>query len=574
MGLGLVLVIGMIIALSAALAMMGAGCWISRDEGATAWAHALIAGLLVWGLVGLALGLMGQLTPAAFSIVAGMSLFGWSRARIAPPPWVALVPALLLAAPALIDATGSLTGVDELYLHGGLSQQLAMHEGLLGGVLHPNGSRPLTLQLVYTGLWSTGHPSSLSSFHWILAVALLTLVIQLGRLHLGALSVGLIAAAVLGGSTTVQESIGQAASDLPTAFAVLAAMDASLRRNVRLGIASAAVALSIKYTAAAPLVGIALAARLPLPTIATTVMGAGLLVSPWWLRNAFESLHPLFPFTGWPDPSMAFQSIEKWGAGRTVADFARLPYRAVFEADPQTHRFHGRLHPFMLACVLMLPVACRPTKWRPWAIAGITGSIGWAMGPHWLRYLIPTLPILALSGSAIVVWVARNRLGLGMVWCGLIGLAPMGLIGTDRHLSRELTVRTSSDEHTPTVVEFCNRHVPEDATVALLFAWEGAAIQRRQLLGSVEDHIPSRHFILSHPTDPLGGLRRAGATHVLIGNVDFRRQLYPTIPEADFDAEYRKPVSTINHHLLMGADLLFSTATHRLYRLPADGLDT
>jgi len=161
-----------------------------------------------------------------------------------------------------------------------------------------------------------------------------------------------------------------------------------------------------------------------------------------------------------------------------------------------------------------------------------------------------------------------------MVWSALIGLAPVGLVGTDLHLNRELAARTTSSERTPTVMEFCNRHVPDDATIALLFAWEGAAIQRRQILGSIDDHVPSRHFILSHPDDPLGALRRSGATHVLIGNVDFRRQLYPTIPAAEFDAAYRAPVATINHHLLMGADLLFSTSSHRLYRLAADGLDT
>ena len=271
---------------------------------------------------------------------------------------------------------------------------------------------------------------------------------------------------------------------------------------------------------------------------------------------------------------MAFQSIDKWGAGRTVADFAMLPYRAVFAADPETYQFHGRLHPFLFACVLMLPVAFRSATWRSWALAGLTGTIGWAMGPHWLRYLIPTLPILALLGAAVAVSVARNRVSLGAVWFALIGLAPVGLVGTDRHLSRELTARMGAAEAAPSVVEFCNRHVPDDATIALVFAWEGAAIQRRQLLGSVEDHIPSRHFILSHPDDPVGALRRAGATHVLIGNVEFRRDLYPTVSTTEFDAAYREPVSAINHHLLMGADLLFSTASHRLYRLAADGLDT
>jgi len=556
-----------LIALWAAFSMMGAGHFISDEEGPLAWLHAAVAGMMMWGLIGLMLGVANLLSPSVFFAVTAVSALGWGKATLTVPSRWAVGTALLVSMPAVLDAAGPLTGVDELYLHGGLAQRMSLHEGLVGGLLHPNGSRPLTLQIIYTGLWSSGHPSSLSWFHWLLSGGLMVAVVQTGSLHLGSRVAGVAAATLLAGSTTIQESMGQAASDLPTALAVLAAMDACNRRRIRSGIIAAATAMSIKYTSAAPLAGIFLAVRLP---IAVRLLAAGsvaMLISPWWIRNSIEQLHPLFPFTGWPDPAMAFQAVEKWGAGRTALDFIWLPYRSIFQADPQTYAFHGRLHPLFFGCLVALPLGLRSQRARPWAVAAGVGCIGWAMGPHWLRYAIPTLPLLALAGMAVIEPFLKRRIARVALVALLFGLAPVGLADMSRQLEGHFQYLIADSTPTDEALQFCNTHLPNDATVALMFTWENAALQRTQILGSVEDHIPSRHFILSHPDAPLAALRKSGATHVLIRNLEFRHSLYPTLDRKQFEAQYSRPVGLINHHLLMGADLLFSSSSHRVYRL-------
>ena len=550
------------------LAVMGAGQAITDEDGPTAWAHALVTGLLLSGLAALLLGALGLLNGTAFFTLAIIGLAGWIRRRCSPPPWIAVTVAVALCLPGLLDALGPVSGIDEQYLHVGVSQQLLFSETLIGGPLHPNASRPLTLQLIYAGLLSSGSPSSLACFHWFLSLAVLTLVVQIGHQYFGRWTTGVLAAGMLGLSTTIQESVGQAASDIPTALAVLAAMDAAVRKRIRTGTIAAATAFSIKYTAAAPLLGVLVASRLPLrQTIAVSSLMM-LLVSPWWVRNALEGLHPLFPFTGWDEPNMAFQAAEKWGSGRGWTDFAALPYRAVFDANPETHTFHGRLHPFFLLGCLPIPIAWRSKRLRPWVIASLAGCVGWAIGPHWLRYLIPTLPLLALAAAAATAPLAHGRMRFALVWGGLIFLAPLGLKGTPQRIAHHVQNLSSSTVSDNDAIAFCNRHLPNDATVALLFSWNSAAIQRNQILGSVEDHIPTRHFLMRHADDPIKALRTKGASHVLMRNVQFRRQVYDHVSDDRYITEFVDPVGRINSELLMNAELLFSDPTHRVYRLP------
>lgn len=560
----------MLIAGFGILAVMGAGQAITDEDGPTAWAHALVAGMLLCGLAALLLGALGLLNTTAFVTLAIIGLTGWIRRRCPPPPWIAVVVAIVLSLPGLIDALGPVSGIDEVYLHVGVSQQLLFSETLIGGPLHPNASRPLTLQLIYTGLLSLGVPSSLACFHWFVSMAVLTLVVQIGHHHFGRWSIGVLAAGMLGLSTTMQESLGQAASDIPTALAVLAAMDAAVRKRIRTGTIAAATAFSIKYTSAAPLLGVLVASRLPLRHMIAVSGLMMVLVSPWWIRNALEGLHPLFPFTGWDEPTMVFQAAEKWGSGRGLFDFAALPYRAVFDANPETHTFHGRLHPYFLLGCLPIPIAWRSKRLRPWVVASVAGCVGWAAGPHWLRYLIPTLPILALTAAAATAPLAHGRIRSLLVWGGLTLLAPLGLKGTPQRIAHHTHTLSSSTETETGAIEFCNRHLPTDATVALLFSWNSASIHRSQILGSVEDHIPTRHFLMRHAEDPIAALRTKGATHVLIRNVAFPRAVYDYVDDIQYITEFLEPVEQANSQLLMNADVLFSDRTHRVYRLPTD----
>ena len=107
-----------------------------------------------------------------------------------------------------------------------------------------------------------------------------------------------------------------------------------------------------------------------------------------------------------------------------------------------------------------------------------------------------------------------------------------------------------------------------NARLALLFSWRSADIEVKQILGSVEDHNPTRHFLLANKGDIVQALRDAGATHALVRSVTFLPSHYAGMSAEQFTAEFRDPVSALDDAMLMGADLLFRSPSHRVYRIP------
>ena len=555
--------------LALTLAMAGIGQHLLTREAQrtpTAWAHAIGMGLLAWGGIGLVLGALQRLTADHLLWMAGLSLCGWivPRVRIRPMA-VGVGLGIMLLLPAAISVSSGRLNTDELYLHLGLPLQMLLEEGLLGGPLHPNGSRPLTLSMAYATALGTDIPQTAAAMHWWLCVGTIALTVQAAREHLERTSIGILAAVVLAASTTFASASAHAGSDIPTAFAVLLAMDAARRGHIRGAGLAAGLALSLKYTAWSPLVGVWLLMH---TGHMQRVRSAGLalaVVSPWWVRNLLSGEHALFPFTGWTAPDLQFQFLEKYGAGRDLIDFALLPYRMVVNADPTSFEFLGRIHPYLIVLLVPCVIAVRSSRLRPWAVTTAVGLIGWAMGPHWLRYLIPSLPIIALTGAAATLPLCRGTWSRGVLTVGLVVGAYSGLQG------HELTGADPDrlvDRSGDSAIEFCNEALPDDARLALLFSWRSSDIGVRQILGSVEDHNPTRHFLISNKGRIIDALREAGATHALVRRVTFLPSHYDGLTSAQYTEEFREPVSALDDALLMGADLLFRSPSHRVYRIP------
>ena len=558
-----------IVGLLLVLALAGLGQHLlSRDarETSTAWAHAIGLGLLTWGGLGLILGAVGQLAAVHLLWVAGISLAGWVIPRIRlTPPLLGLCLGVLLLSPGALTLTEGRLNTDELYLHLGLPLQLLLEEGLLGGPLHPNGSRPLTLTMVYAAALSTGIDQVVAGLHWWLSVGTIALMVQVAKVHLGRSSIGVVAALILSCSTSFATASAHAGSDIPTALAVLLSMDAARRGNMRSAGMAAGLALSIKYTAWAPLLGVWIMMQGgALHRVKAGAMALS-IVSPWWARNLINGDHALFPFTGWHAPALQFQFLEKYGAGRDMVDFALLPYRMVFDANPQSFEFLGRVHPYLLILLIPCVLAVRSARLRPWILATAMGLAGWAAGPHWLRYLIPAMPLIALTGAAATLPLCQGRLSRAALGIGFIigvqsGLKGHWLTGADPHR----LLSGSGD----TAVSFCNTVLPEDARLAMLFSWRSADLNAKQILGSVEDHNPTRHFLIANEGRIIEALREAGATHALVRTVTFLPSHYVRLDAAQFTTEFREPVRALNNAMLMGADLLFRSPTHRVYRIP------
>jgi hypothetical protein len=571
------------------VAAVGAGGALMRRmapsvlDASTGWAHALVAGLLLWGLGGLVLGALGLLGTTGLVILALLLGAGWlTRPGIQRPqlPAVWMAVGAFLLAPLVFIALAPPTGTDALYYHLGVPAQMLLEEGLVGGLLHPQGSRPLILHLPYAALLHTGGLTAPAVLHLVLAAALLVLLVQMGSEHLGRRAPGIGAALLLLGSWTFMREAGRAGNDIVAALATLVALDAALRSSPRaLGLAAGA-ALSIKYTSAGPLVGIFLVAPLPWRTRALSALGAVACLVPWWGRNLMDGLHPLFPFTGWPEASvpMAFQFLDKYGAGRAPMDFLLLPWRVFMDAEIDSFRFMGRLNPaWMVLGPFGLWAARRPGTARRLVIAGMTGAILWAAGPQWLRYLLPALPILALAAAAGMTDGAPRALIPAALLAGLVGIPSnwldvaktvadrIGVVSgeetADDFLGRSLTGYGA--------LRWANAHLPQDARVAMLFSWSGALLERQQVLGSVEDHIPTRHWILRHGESSLQALADQGATHAVVRRTRFIKNGYPFLAPEVLDTHFQGPVRLLQDRLLMEGSLLAQDGPLRVYRLPA-----
>ena len=119
-------------------------------------------------------------------------------------------------------------------------------------------------------------------------------------------------------------------------------------------------------------------------------------------------------------------------------------------------------------------------------------------------------------------------------------------------------------------VSWANRHLPEDAKVALLFDWNSFLLERDSLMGSVEDHVPTRHFLLEHQERSLSALREMGVTHILTRRIHFLHRLYPFLDDEVFEANFEAPEQRLEDLLLMEATLVYEANRCRVYRLDSD----
>lgn len=597
-----------------AIAIAGRGVWAileryaERPRSTAGFVHDLAAGLLLavavhavlvplgaarWGL--LALAVLGA--PAALVPRARVPLPRPSRADT-----VALAVAALLLAPGLLVALAPPTDTDELYGHLAAPVKMLREQALPGGWLDPVSSRPLALQLVYAGLYAAGGPAGVKVFHALGAWLLVAAAVAVARAHAPRPDGPgpALAALLLAGSWTFLEEAGLAHDNLPTALVVLAAADAALRgagHTGRFGLA-AGLALAFKYTAAPAVVALAIvaaaqrfrdardagAARGPALGLSGrgVLVAAGLaavIVAPWWLRNALDGLHPLFPYAGWPaDARFVYAWPEKYGDGRDVAALLRLPWALVFRAETDSFRFLGRLHPLWLyAAPLVALAAVRDATARVWLVAVAVALVGWFAGVQWMRHLLPLAPLFVLAWARAFDLAPRGvGLVAGLVWALLLppqatdalvraaGTVPVvgGRVDRDAFLRERVAGWPA--------IDWVNRNTPADATVALLFAGEAALLERRTRLGSVEDHTPSRWFVHTHGDRVVAALRDAGIDVVVLGRVGFLARQYPFLAPAEFEAQFRAPERRLRDALAADATLTFEQGRYSVWDVALD----
>ncbi|MBM4393898.1 MAG: hypothetical protein FJ090_22455, partial [Deltaproteobacteria bacterium] len=116
-------------------------------------------------------------------------------------------------------------------------------------------------------------------------------------------------------------------------------------------------------------------------------------------------------------------------------------------------------------------------------------------------------------------------------------------------------------------IAYLRDEVPRDARVALLFAWHGYYVQQDYILGSVEDHTPTRRFVVNSDGDVVGALRARGVSYALVGDTRFLRKAYEFLPEAEWRAQFVALRDALRASLERDATRLFAEKKWEVWRL-------
>jgi len=547
-------------------------------SGPAGWLFALGVGVAMHAALASAAAAVGVMSSVAAAAILLFLGGGWLlRPAVAQPRpsggWAAaLLPLLLL--PAFIAAFAPPTDTDELYQHLNLARRIAEGGGLLGGFDTPDGSRPQLIHATLASLFALGGAEAARLWHLGLAMALLFGASELGDARFGA-GRGLLPAAVLAGSYTFVHEAGLAYNDVPAALWLLLGVEAALGAEAAAVGLFLGLAVAAKYTAlpAAAAGGLVLLARSEgaRPRAFVMAAAAGLAcLAPWWVRNAASGLHPLFPYAGWPAiEGFRFMYAEKYGVGHSWTDALLLPLNVLFKSGIATFAFFGRLSWGWLGLGLgALWVARRNRDARALLLVLLVGFVAWGSTAQVMRFLLPLAGVAVLLGAAsggrmltfalLLMSLPENVAPLvdeaEEQWPAVAGLE-------DREVWRAREVPGWG------AVAWLRDHAPPTERVALLFAWQGYYVQQPQVLGSVEDHTPTRQWLAQHGDASLRELRAQGVRWLLVGEVRFLRKSYTFLPEADFRRQFTEPAEQLRALLARDAVLTYGARHWEVWHL-------
>lgn len=577
--------IGLVLGVGALVASLGGGAALlqrvapARLGGPAGWAWSLALGVGLHALLTSAVAGLGLLGPVSALVVLGALAAGWAlrpplRAPQAPGG-TAFGVVLACLAPAVLAALAPPTDTDELYQHLALARRVAEGGGFLGGFDAPDGSRPQVVHAVLAALYALGGEGAARMWHLGLAAALPLAAGELGEARFGA-GRGLVPALVLVGSYTYAHEAGLAYNDVPAAWWLLMGVEAALGAAAAPTGLFLGLALAAKYTTApaAAAAGLVLLARAPdRPRAFALAALTGLAVlAPWWARNVASGLHPLFPYAGWSAvEGFRFVYPEKYGIGHTWVDALRLPLDVLFRARIDSFAFLGQLSWGWLGLGLGLTwAALRERDARALLLVTAVAFVGWGASAQVLRYLLPLAGVAVMAGAA-----APLRWPTVLLWCLSLpqNAAPLyveaaaraavvtGEESREAYLDRELAAWGA--------LRYLREHAPADQRVALLYAWHGYYVRQPYLLGSVEDHTPTRQWIAEHGDAALHALAERGVRWLLVGDLRFLRKSYTFLPEADWRAQFVEPRERLRTLLLRDAERLHAGAHWEVYRLDA-----
>ena len=469
---------------------------------------------------------------------------------------------LVVALWGCIGALGAVIDTDALYYHISVPKNMWNYGQTFGGVLHANGSRPLLMPSIDALLYGCGGTPAIGVFRLWMGVALLISFVQRGGTFFGV--------CLLLGSTSFIQEFGLYGYNLSVAFGVwlcFCLMTQQKYNPVVVGII-AGITLSIKYTSLGPLLAIWLfgisSKREDIKYRCMSFVWVAAIVVLWPMRNLWEGLHPLFPYAGWTEQ---FQMLEKYGMGREWKDILLLPYNVLVHAKPYSDQFLGRIHPLW---ALTIPLVLWEKQYRSFVVFGVC-CIFWSIGPHWIRHMIVFLPI----GASIFSKNIPKRLMHG-IWFVYMLLLPWQLSTLLLDIEAKIQsvflmseAETLQSKKVPgwDVGKWIKEHTPKDAKIAFFYSWSGLATDRYFVLGSVEEHIPTRNWLMTHKNQSLLELQKLGIDYVVVGPAPKYKAGWDFLQKSDFEQRFVQPQNMLNNCLLRDAVMLYQHKGFSFYRI-------
>ncbi len=423
---------------------------------------------------------------------------------------------------------------------------------------------PLNTELLYGAvlLFADHVTATLVDFGFALAVTIA--VVSAGALGAGTSArwAGWIAAALFWANGTMQEMAGVAYVDLAYVFFFLSAFlftwqameDVEHRRGLlRLAGVCGGILAGIKLNGMVGVLAISTVflARLvskgaDRPSVRLWLVDfwlpVVLLASVWPIKTWILTGNPFYPFFwryfGAPEWSEALTAkLTQWqlslGMGRTATDYMLLPYRVLFTGEGNYKHFAGSLTP---AWVVLLPVALIG-GWRSRFARTCLGVAGlafvfWALSSQQLRFLMPSIALLAIATGIAVTEIARRSTApdsvlavMGLAVSGVLVWSAMGTFQRARQLAAAYVTNETllAGPRLPPLDTYINEKLPKDARLLLINTNRGFFIHR--------EYIADSFFEASQISDWLQDatsveavhqrLRAEGVTHILFGGKDW-----------------------------------------------------
>jgi hypothetical protein len=566
------------------LTLVVAAAWGSRigrrvgvvfEPGLERWALGAVLGLGLLGTVVFGLAVVGGLHRwlgyvvllvlglAALSEIRAMGSWlgtGLRRLRPAGIPWLWLY-TVLIGLFSLGLALLPPTGWDALVYHlQGPRLYLEAHR-LIAVPENLYLNWPAQVEMLFTwGMLLKGDTLA-KLFHWafwpLTAALLYALTRRAANPHAGRWAVALWASVPF-----AAELAGVAYVDLALTAFVLGGVYAFLRwtdsrSDGWLALSGLLIGLAVasKYTAATWLGLLALLLiyhawrhhRQPIAWIVGRTAGfvvvAGLVVTPWLVKNWFVTGNPIYPFVfggvGWNSTREAWLTWPGHGYSQNPLDYLALPWLATVLGTSRTPAFDATIGPLLLCLVPLVFLFRRRPRAVNYGLALAGGQLAYLAITMYryiylaeTRLILPAIPLLCLAAAfALYRLPAWNRKSFRLSWIvgvvvtlvlivnlvtearAFLAVRPVApLLGLESH--RDYLARRLGS--TSEAMRQINDRLPAQAR--LLFLWEprGYYCQRPARADVTLDNLAQLRVAYGKAEDALTALQADGFTHLLL----------------------------------------------------------